>query len=723
MAARSTSTLDGTLSNESQLTILLDHIEQVLGCAMGVVFLDRNQIYQPASTRCLPLSIALGLTREHILGKRLRDLIPASSHFLLAVETEYEATMRENKQRSLEISFGDRWYSCIISPLCFNGRVIGCGVVESDITNRILAEKQAQDLNRKLIEQVEELKIAKGVAEAATNAKSTFLARMSHEIRTPMNGIMGMTSILLASPQIAELDRGLIKTVGQCAESLLKIVNDILDFSKIEAGKLQFEEVPFDLHIVMKNVIGILAAAVGKGVKLNSIIDKSVPPIILGDPIRITQVLVNLVGNAVKFTNHGSITIKTCIDKHENNILWVDFTVSDTGVGIPVEYQPHIFEPFSQADNNNTNQHVGTGLGLSICKQLVELMQGKIRMQESSPCGTIFWFTLPLHDASTYTKGNNVTSLEKDGQTITSAANFITLAGASAENAKTAAVSTSRTSDAASETAKVAVAAAQSSSEAYIFAENNGQQTNMVQLQVRSIQLQEIHAAIYKAHDATTTATLASDIAVSAQKTSKEADKLLTKADESMSAMRISKDQNQTVKSDKAEKTEYLSTKADEAQKTQSVESEANLNCAEKDKITENKCLVLIAEDNLVSQKVAHLLLQKLGINSDVAANGHKVLELLGKKKYDVVLMDVNMPMMDGLEATLRLRQKEKDFGVPPTTVIAVTASAMQDDKEKCLAVGMNDFLSKPITLSQLRATLAKWIPSLKEQEKSIIFE
>lgn len=524
-----------------------------------------------------------------------------------------------------------------------------------------------------------DLEIARKRAEEATRAKSEFLANISHEIRTPMNAMIGMTELALAT-RINREQREYLNAIQGSADALLTLVNDLLDFSKIEARKLQLDRVGFDLRDALEDTMRVLAPrAHQKGIELACHIHPEVPDALVGDPLRLRQIVVNLVGNAIKFTERGEVVLSVLTEPCPNGNVQLRFSVTDTGIGIPQEKQAVIFEAFSQADSSTTRRYGGTGLGLAISAQLVELMGGKISVESELGLGSTFHFTARFEARQP--------GMEKPPtrwHTLTDLPVLIVDDNATNRRILEEVLTNWHMSPVAVESGAAALAIMEKSVRAnqpFAVVLLDGHMPDMDGFAVAKRILQDSNYAGIKLV-MLTSAGQAEDVA-SCRKLGITA--YLTKPIKQSELFDVIINAIAVVERPHAPQGRKRTGPA-----------QRGLN-------------ILVAEDNQVNQLVAKRILQKLGHQVTVVGNGREALSAVQAGKFDLIAMDVQMPEMDGLDATVAIREWEKTAGTH-IPIIAMTAHAMKGDRERCLAAGMDGYTSKPIRIGELEHAISQLV-------------
>ncbi|SDC90978.1 Signal transduction histidine kinase [Massilia sp. PDC64] len=541
------------------------------------------------------------------------------------------------------------------------------------------------ELERQVSVRTEQLEKAKNAAEAASRAKSAFLATMSHEIRTPMNGVLGMTEMLLGT-ELTDTQRNYTRLVKQSGEHLLVIINDILDFSKIEAGKLTVEYINFNLWDLLDDIHTVYTPqAEAKNILLHFDIANDIPVAICGDPNRLRQIMANLLGNAIKFTDQGRILAKVRIASEDNQAVMLRFEVHDTGIGISREARSRIFEAFSQADDSTTRKYGGTGLGLAISKQLVELMGGSIGVENALTQGSIFWFTV------SFDKRRVDPDAPGDHQHTIDGLRVLLV-----DERETSRIGLERHLA----TWHIECDAAESADEALERLEEAARAGQPYDAAILDMELSHTSGLLLAAQIKASPATRATRLVL-------------------LSPERLAAD---PVQRREAGVAYQLIKPARAADLFACLATPPRGQVAPAPRFIPPRPLqldanrprtrrVLLAEDNPVNIEVARAMLESLDLQVDCARNGEDALQAVRTNAYDAVLMDCQMPVMDGFAATAAIRREEREAGrgrVLP--IIAITANALQGDREACLAAGMDDYLSKPFSQQEIAAVIGRWM-------------
>jgi len=618
-------------------------------------------------------------------------------YFLSLISLFAHSVMKHWQQLSVANSMLDQRTSALASS---NADLIVLNtdlkkLTEQQITLNESLETRVQERTTELIILNSQLSEAKDIAQNASRLKSEFVATMSHEIRTPMNAVIGMTNVLLKT-RMDKQQLHYCNAIKVGGNALLAIINDVLDFSKIETGKLELELVDFDPVWLVESVSDLFAMqARGKDLSLMTFIDPAMPMKLCGDPDRLRQILTNLVGNAIKFCNYGEIVIRADVQSIDSSGVIVKFAVRDHGIGLSLEQQKQLFQPFVQLSTADTKILGGTGLGLSICKRLVELMKGKISVESTEGIGSTFSFVIPLEQRSDVfllegtqeLHGVRVLVVDDEAEAREILHNYVVAWGM--RNGK-----------------------ANSGEEAMQVlhkAHADGDPYRVVIIDLLMPESDGINLARQ----------------VDIEPALKSTALLLLTAFPTIGLRKLATDAGFTGYLTKPVKqaelrNSLLGVVRGSASAMSDTDSNAKLECKSIRPEIIRSGIILIAEDHPINQQVAQLYLDELGFACQVVNNGLEAVQAAKSDDYSIVLMDCQMPEMDGFQATMAIRKNEELSGrhIP---IIAMTANAMKGDRERCLAAGMDDYLSKPVEIEELKSVVTKWMPEESSSLQTLV--
>jgi len=694
-------TIDPPGGGSRQITWVCHPLVETPGCAALFSFRDlteeqaieddRNRLAKIAEESPAPL-IELDETGALLYANpAMTTLLKAFGYseqgFPRVVPSDIEHIVQEclgsgHASLPIEVTHSGFTYAWTFCPDLPHRHVRGYAV---DLTDVRMTQRLLQDATGRLERTNADLESALQQAKAAVQVKTNFFATMSHELRTPMNGVIGMADLLRDSP-LTEDQQSCVDTIRQCGEALLAIISDILDCSKIESGKLELETIDFNLRTTVEDVLAQFAErAQTKGIEITGCVHRDVPTALKGDPGRLRQVLTNLVANGVKFTDQGEVTLQAFLEEDGAEQVRIRFEITDTGIGIPPEGQQRLFTPFTQADSSMTRRFGGTGLGLAICKQLVELMGGRIGVTSMEGKGSTFWCTT-LFDKQPVQAANQETQSDLKSRRVLIVDD--------------------------NESHRMIL---------HHFMSGWGIQDDRAENGRRAVELLEAAVAAGRPYDVAVLDMMMPDLdglALAKMLRAHPAGRSLRLVLLTSLVQKGQADQAKQAGIDvyltKPVRHDQLYDGLCRALGFARVTSARSADSGGPSQVGKRRAHVLVVEDNPVNQKLTAKLLERMGYDVAVADGGREALAALDQARYDAVLMDCQMPVMDGFETTAAIRAREqageRTHDSAHIPIIAVTANAMPGDRERCLAAGMDDYLSKPVKSEELQAALLRWL-------------